>query len=58
MSKHNYNKRFSYVDLDYQDRDSRDYISLFRGKLDSIFNDEYIDTYKRWSSLRKEWVNY
>ena len=47
MSKHNYNKRFSYVDLDYQDRDSRDYISLFRGKLDSIFNDEYIDTYKR-----------
>ena len=45
MSKHNYNKRLSYIDLDYQDRDSRDYISLFRGKLDSIFNDEYIDTH-------------
>jgi hypothetical protein len=40
MSKHNYNKRLSYVDLDYQDRDFRDYVSLLRGKLDSIFNDE------------------
>ena len=40
MSKHNYNKRLSHVDLDYQDRDFRDYVSLFRGKLDSILNDE------------------
>ena len=40
MSKHNYNKRRSYIDLDYQDWDFRDYVSLLRGKLDSIFNDE------------------
>ena len=40
MSKHNYNKQLSYVDPDYQGRDFRDYVSLFRGKLDPIFNDE------------------
>ena len=34
MSKHNSIKRLSYVDLDCQDRDSRDYVSLFRGRLD------------------------
>ena len=33
MSKHNYNKWLSYIDLDYPDQDSRDYVSLFRWKL-------------------------
>ena len=38
MSKQNHNKRLSYPE--YQDRDFRDYLSLFRGKPAPIFGDD------------------
>ena len=39
MSKQNHNSRLSY--LEYQDRDFRDYLSLFRGKSAPVIDDEH-----------------
>jgi hypothetical protein len=38
MSKHNRNNKLSY--LEWQDRDFRDYLSLFRGNYAPIIDDE------------------